>query len=97
MREVQGSYKVSFLSGAAVRAYHSGKARVSMTSGFTSQGNSNQQGATWGTYAFPRAGLHYQAPHASYAYCPGQPAVSPRLHASLATPCSSGVSSASSP
>ncbi|XP_064199726.1 RNA-binding motif, single-stranded-interacting protein 3 isoform X2 [Anguilla rostrata] len=61
-------------AGAAVRAYHSGKARVSMTSGFTSQGNSNQQGATWGTYAFPRAGLHYQAPHASYAYCPGQPA-----------------------
>ncbi|KAJ8354292.1 hypothetical protein SKAU_G00218590 [Synaphobranchus kaupii] len=78
-------------AGAPVRAYHSSKARVTMTPGFTSHGNSNQQGAAWGTYTFPRPGLHYQHPHASYAYCHGQPAVSPRLHPSLATPCCPGI------
>lgn len=60
-----------------MRTYHSSKARVAMAPSFTSQGSGNQQGAMWGTYTFPRAGLHYQTPHASYSYCPGQPAVSP--------------------
>ncbi|KAJ8385660.1 hypothetical protein AAFF_G00183730 [Aldrovandia affinis] len=64
---------------AVVRSYPNSKARVTMSPGFTAQWNSSQQGAAWGSYAVSRAGLHYQGPHAGYAYCPGHPAVSPRL------------------